>query len=307
MTTTVLSPNSKFRSWDNNGNPLVGGLLTTYAAGTTTPIATYKDSIGTLNTNPIVLNFRGEADLWLTPNVAYKLALTDSAGNVIPGWPIDNVVSSQLITLYGGIDTGIANAYILNFTASFTSYTDGIVLYWIPANTNTGASTININGLGVINITNADGSALLAGEIIANVPATILIKGGAAILVSATSTAYGSFTCTWGGFSAPPGNTTITYRKNGTLVTLLMPQTVGTSNATTFTLTGIPALLRPQTILNQNQPIIGLQDNGALVAGGLANVQATGVIQFFKDGTQPVWTAAGAKGFAAITALTYTI
>src|SRR6185312_4757796 len=127
MTTTVLSPYLKSRFVDNNGNALFNGTVSTYQAGTTTPIATYKDSVGTVNTNPITLNTRGECDIWLLPNVAYKFVLADSLGNVI--WTEDNVVQSQLITLYGGVDTGVANAYVLNFNANFTSYTDGIVIY----------------------------------------------------------------------------------------------------------------------------------------------------------------------------------
>ena len=50
-----LSAVPKLQFFDNNGNPLVGGKLYTYAAGTTTPLATYTDaSSGTPNTNPII-------------------------------------------------------------------------------------------------------------------------------------------------------------------------------------------------------------------------------------------------------------
>ena len=46
--------------FDNNGNPLSGGKLYTYAAGTTTPQATYASAAGsTLNTNPIILDAAG--------------------------------------------------------------------------------------------------------------------------------------------------------------------------------------------------------------------------------------------------------
>lgn len=198
--TTLLSPTTKQRFFDNNGNPLAFGLLTTYAAGTTTPITTYKDSTGgSTNTNPITLNFRGEADIWLLPNVAYKFALTDSQGNTIPGWPIDNIVNSQLITLYGGVDTGIANAYIINFTANFTTLTDGIIIAWIAAHANTGASTINVNGLGVVNLLNQDTSALRAGQIANNQIVQMMYKGGNWLLLS------GSFA---GGVLAVAGSVT---------------------------------------------------------------------------------------------------
>lgn len=183
--TAILSPTTKQRFFDNNGNPLAFGLLTTYAAGTTAPIATYKDSTGgPTNTNPIQLNFRGECDIWLQPNIAYKFALTDAQGNAIPGWPIDNIVNSQLLTLYGGVDTGSANAYIINFTANFTTLTDGIVIAWIAAHANTGASTINVNGLGVVNLVNQDGSGLRASQITANQVVQMMYKGGNWLLLS---------------------------------------------------------------------------------------------------------------------------
>lgn len=195
--TTLLAPSTKQRFFDNNGAPLVGGLLTTYAAGTNTPIATYKDSTqGPTNTNPIVLNFRGECDIWLVPNIAYKWALTDSLGNTIPGWPIDNIVNSQLLTLYGGVDTGSTNAYIVNFTANFSALTDGIIIAWIAAHTNTGASTVNVNGLGVANLLNQDASALRAGQIVANQVVQMMYKGGNWLLLA------GSFA---GGVLAVPG------------------------------------------------------------------------------------------------------
>ena len=41
-----LSPNAKQQFFDANGNPLAGGKVYTYAAGTTTPIVTYTDSTG---------------------------------------------------------------------------------------------------------------------------------------------------------------------------------------------------------------------------------------------------------------------
>lgn len=72
-----LSPLPIQKFFDNNGRPLAGGLLFTYAAGTSTKIATYVDSTGvTPNTNPIVLNFRGECRLWIDPTLAYKFILS---------------------------------------------------------------------------------------------------------------------------------------------------------------------------------------------------------------------------------------
>ena len=54
--------------FDGSGVPLAGGLIYTYAAGTTTPQITYTSSSGNVpNSNPIVLNSSGRTDneIWL--------------------------------------------------------------------------------------------------------------------------------------------------------------------------------------------------------------------------------------------------
>ena len=87
-----LSAVPKLQFFDNNGNPLVGGKLYTYAAGTTTPLATYVDaSAGTPNTNPIILDSRGEANVWLSATT-YKFVLTDASDATI--WTVDNISNS---------------------------------------------------------------------------------------------------------------------------------------------------------------------------------------------------------------------
>lgn len=166
---TLLSPYTVQRFVDNQGNALSGGLLTTYSAGTSVPIATYTDATGLMqNSNPITLNARGEASIWLLPNVGYKFALTDSSGNQVPGWPVDNIVNAALLSLYGGIDTGVANAYIINFASPLPPNTNGQFIIFLPANSNTGPSTINVNGGGPQPILNPNGSVLGANQILAN-------------------------------------------------------------------------------------------------------------------------------------------
>lgn len=89
-----LSPLPLQKFFDNNGRPLVGGLLFTYVAGTTTKIATYQDQAGTPNTNPIVLNYRGEANVWLDQTLTYKFVLSpegDTDPPTRPIWSVDNI------------------------------------------------------------------------------------------------------------------------------------------------------------------------------------------------------------------------
>ena len=90
--TTYIAPSPKLQFFDANGNPLAGGKLYTYEAGTSTPLATYTDSTGgTPNTNPIILDSRGEASVWMSTN-SYKFILNSAAGVLI--WTVDNLTSA---------------------------------------------------------------------------------------------------------------------------------------------------------------------------------------------------------------------
>jgi hypothetical protein len=87
--TAALTPVPKIQFFANDGTPLVGGKLYSYAAGSTTPLATYTTYAGTVaNTNPVILDSRGEANVWLGAG-PYKLALYDSVKALI--WTVDNI------------------------------------------------------------------------------------------------------------------------------------------------------------------------------------------------------------------------
>jgi hypothetical protein len=89
--TAQLAPPIVFKDWDANGAPLAFGTVATYLAGSTTPQATYVDStLTTQNTNPVQLNNRGEANIWLDPTKGYKFVVFDSAGNQIH--VVDNII-----------------------------------------------------------------------------------------------------------------------------------------------------------------------------------------------------------------------
>lgn len=89
--TAVLAPSPYLAFYDSDGNPLNGGLIYTYSAGTTTPKATYTDSgAGTSNANPVVLDSAGRAVIWISGN--YKFVVKDSLGSTIR--TVDNISSS---------------------------------------------------------------------------------------------------------------------------------------------------------------------------------------------------------------------
>lgn len=145
-----LSPLPVQKFFDNNGSPLVGGLLFTYVAGTTTKIATYTDASGsTPNTNPIVLNFRGECQLWVSPSLAYKFVLspagdTDPPGN--PIWTVDNISIATGSLDNSAQDTGSGNSIQLAIPSLPSIPSAFTRIVWKSNLTNTGAVTLTLNG-----------------------------------------------------------------------------------------------------------------------------------------------------------------
>lgn len=90
------SPTPKLQFLDTSGAPLAGGKVYTYAAGTTTPLVTYADSAATTNNpNPIILDSRGEAEIWLDLQ-SYKFKLTTSTDVEI--WTVDNINTGPYTT-----------------------------------------------------------------------------------------------------------------------------------------------------------------------------------------------------------------
>lgn len=203
----ILSPFPKLRFCDNNGDALTGGKLFTYIAGTTTKTPTYTDSGGgTPNTNPIILDTRGECNCWLNPAINYKFVLspstdTDPPTNAI--WTIDNIVppNSATVTLGSiadslagtsttvaatpagtakaiqqgftyGVATGTANAVSVSPTITPQALANGMRAQWIVGAglTNTGAATLNYGGLGTVDLKKwslAGPVALGGGELVA--------------------------------------------------------------------------------------------------------------------------------------------
>ena len=113
-----LSPiGNGFQFLTTTGLPLNGGLIYTYQAGSSTPLATYTDVNGTTaNTNPIVLGTDGrpQNEIWLTYGYNYKFILKDSDGVTIQSY--DN--------LYGIIGTAPATG---------TTFPAGGIIIWSGA------------------------------------------------------------------------------------------------------------------------------------------------------------------------------
>ena len=115
---------------DNSGNVLTGGKLYTYAAGTTTPQASYTSGTGvTFHSNPIILDAAGRVpaggEIWLTDGLQYKFVLTDANDVLIGTW--DNLIgiNSNFLNFYTQEEIQTATAGQTVFTLSTVTYTPG--------------------------------------------------------------------------------------------------------------------------------------------------------------------------------------
>ena len=86
-------------------------------------------------------------------------------------------IELKLGTTRYAVDTGAADAYIVTLPYVPT-LTDGFNLSFKTVNANTGASTINVNSLGIKSIVNTDGSALVAGTFGVNAIVIIAYESG---------------------------------------------------------------------------------------------------------------------------------
>jgi len=117
----------------NSGAVLTGGKLYTYAAGTTTPLASYTTNAGsTARTNPIVLDSAGRVpdggEIWLINGSQYKFVLKDS--------------TDVLIATYDNV-TGIGDTSLLTaFQTTLAGSTGSSLVGYQPAGTGAVATTV---------------------------------------------------------------------------------------------------------------------------------------------------------------------
>ena len=91
-----LFVNPKFQFFDLKGAPLANGKVFLYEPGTTTKKDTWQEAAkSNLNTNPVILDSRGEADIWF--DGTYKIIVSsseDSDPPQAPIWEVDQISRS---------------------------------------------------------------------------------------------------------------------------------------------------------------------------------------------------------------------
>jgi hypothetical protein len=253
---------------------LAGGLLLGVGNSTQIKIAV---------NNTVTINAPSGNSAFTTPTAGY------SFGNATDN-PTYAFAGTGIATFTGPIALGASSNILANATNGLTlaNAANSVVLANLgnaggmtvgaPTGGNKGAGTINATGLFVNNVA-----------------------------VSTGATTTGTFTGTFTGFTA--ANTgTCTWTLTGNTVTLFMPTNLAASNATTFTMTGLPAAIQPAT-LTQSVALTGdTQNNSTVVTGGAAVFSAaSGTVTFHTGGGAANWAATGNKGWSVGASVTYSV
>jgi hypothetical protein len=113
----------------------------------------------------------GYTGLWVVTVANGQTQITSAnitqAANA-PILPTDLLHAIQASSLITAADTGSANTYVVSFSPAITALTDGMVVWFKAKTANTGASTLNVNGIGASPMVGGAHSALQGGEIVAN-------------------------------------------------------------------------------------------------------------------------------------------
>lgn len=123
----------KFAAIDDNGLPAVGYEVYSYVAGTSTLTTTYSNrTLTSSNTNPIILNSRGEADIYV--GSATKLILVEPDGSPsTPVWTVDYIGEQQSVFVTGeATPTTTDNQYIVDISPVPTVLLDRTTLVFTP-------------------------------------------------------------------------------------------------------------------------------------------------------------------------------
>lgn len=163
---------------DNSGEPLAGGKVFSYAAGTNSNKDLYTASDKSSSaTNPLILDAYGRAQVWA--DGAYKFVVKTSTDTTL--YTLDNQVygydDGEL--LWGGTSGGTANAQTLSGIGTISAYAAGQRFIFIAGNSNSGACTLNVNSIGAVSIVKGPAAgSLSSGDIRAGQVVDVVYDSG---------------------------------------------------------------------------------------------------------------------------------
>jgi hypothetical protein len=293
--------------------PIVTGVAGTNAISGTIP-ATNEDYIddGIYLLTPAATN-TGAVTLALTPEGGGALDAKDVyyngaacvAGELVASVPallqydgtrfnIIGPVSNRKLQggemLAVGSVAGTANAITGSLAPAPSSYTTGLTVSIKPTATNTGATTINLNGLGAKNVF-ARGAACVGGELRINVPVTLFYDGTQFQVIGPDTSGFfvGSFTRDLSLASGSVAYTGVGFKPRAIIFIGAIAAVVGGATWGAFDGTNNQAI-RAQTTAGQ----FSLANNSAfeiIISGG--NLQTATVSALGDDGFTLAYTKTG--------------
>lgn len=141
--------------------------------------------VSAIATTPVVSSWNGSTS---------PVAVTAGSGITITSGVITNIAASSIVpsdiqqnSFTFAVDVGSLNAYALTPIPSYGTLTKGMSIKFIAGNTNTGASTLNVNGGGATSIlvtTPTGNHALTGGEIQGGGGYEVLYDGSSWVLLN---------------------------------------------------------------------------------------------------------------------------
>lgn len=133
----------------------------------------------------------GYTGLWVVTVASGQTTITSAniaqAQNA-PILPADLLRAIQQNALTTAVDTGTANTYVVSYSPAIRALTNGMVLWFEAKTANTGASTLNVNGLGAVPIVGPSQVALQGGEIVAKAKCQVIYRADINSFILAVST-----------------------------------------------------------------------------------------------------------------------
>jgi len=277
----TLAPTPKFTGFDTNGNPVTGGKLCTYLAGTTTPVATYTDvGLTTPNANPIILDAAGRATIFLSPGTSYKFLLltagsdsTCATGTTV--WTQDNIqtvpASSQSTDILGTVGVSVTTGQCVYMSDGSGALVAG--QWYLCSTANTYSSTTPAVGLATANAT---------GGTVATIRISGLVSGLSSLSVGSTY-----YVGTAGALTnSAPANYRIVGQAQTATTIVVSPHVSGVASATNLTAgtvpvgrlgSGVTTHVTSNATGTVNDWAPGLSGNSLIVIGSLSPLTITGI------------------------------
>ena len=227
-----LTPTPKQQIYGSDGNPLVGGKIYTYAAGTTTPLATYTDAGGlTANTNPIILNSLGQANIWLALASSYKFSVYTSADVLL--YTVDNIATPiDYLSLVTSLESPPPIGSTAPNTGAFTTLAATTGTITTVNSTTVSATTVNATTITATGTITAETLTFEGGGSLTKVPESVIQPITASVAANALTVTLNPTTLDFRSATLTSGTVVSRVISSGISVVVSSGSTLGTIAAT---------------------------------------------------------------------------